>query len=132
MLAEDNALGVVRDWLEAFNRGDWQAFEEALAPNIMFTVPAQQTTLTGVESVMSSYASWRAAFTYLHVEMVDDFACGNRVAIHMNWTGTSATGDKPIRFPSCFLIRVEGGRLSAITDFYDQLTYEAQFEAPTS
>ncbi len=131
MLAEDDAFGVVSDWLEAFNSLDWQAFEAALAPNITFTVPAQQTTLTGVQSVMSSYTSWRATFSGLQVKIVDGFACGNRIAAHMLWTGTSAAEHKPIRFPSCFLITVDGSKITTITDFYDQLTYEAQFEGPT-
>ena len=121
-----DALTLVGDWLAAFNAGDWARFRRALAPMVVFRFRAEGLTIEGIEPVLESFTGWRGAFTALEGTIVDGFACGDRAAVELEWTGTSARTGRPIRFPSCWLIAVSGGRLAAIDDYYDQLTYRRQ------
>ena len=131
MQTTDGALGVVNNWLAAFNLSDWQQFSSYLAADATFTfshaLPAGSATLRGRDAVLDSYQGWRTVFSELQAEITDGFACDNRVAVQLHWSGRSADGDKPISFPACFLMTVENGQITAIADFFDQLTYDAQF-----
>ncbi len=124
------ALTLVGDWLAAFNEGDWARFRAALAPTVVFRFRAEGLAIEGVEPVMESFTGWRGVFTALQGTIVDGFACGNRAAVELEWTGTSARTGLPVRFPSCWLIAVSEGRLVEIDDYYDQLTYRRQLGEP--
>jgi ketosteroid isomerase-like protein len=130
MQDKEHGLSLVRDWLDALMQEDWERFANALTPGIRFVMTAQNEEFTGTEAVLASYQDWRGIFSELRVEVVDGFACGDRVAVHMLWTGNTVKDSRPIRFPSCFLIRLAADKIAAITDFYDQLTYEAQLATP--
>jgi ketosteroid isomerase-like protein len=124
------ALTLVGDWLAAYNEGDWARFRRALAPAVVFRFRAEGLTPEGIEPVMASFTGWRGAFTALEGAIVDGFACGDRAAVELEWAGMSARTGRPIRFPSCWLIAVSGGRLVEIDDYYDQLTYRRQLGEP--
>jgi hypothetical protein len=57
----ENALQIVRDWLDALNRSDWDGFTAALDPEIAFVFHARGETFRGVERVLGSYAAGAAS-----------------------------------------------------------------------
>lgn len=132
MSQEIDALDLVRRWIDAFNREDWEAWGRLLAPEATFTfahdLPDAGATRRGREALVAGDQGWRSSFSKFNGEIVDGFSSRDRVAVQMWWSGIAASNDNPIGFAACFLITVEDDQITRIVDFYDQLSYDAQFK----
>ena len=130
-MTTDN-LDLIGCWLDALNRTDWDEFAGMLSPDATFTfthaLPAESATLRGRDAVLASYTGWRRGFSELRGEIVDGFEAGDRAIVQLWWNGVAAESGNRIEFAACFLITIEDDRITRIVDFYDQLSYNEQFE----
>lgn len=136
MNTTQTTLHLVREWIERFNADDRPGFTALLADDITFTQVSTGTVDRAADGVVASMWSWRALFTQIHAEIETAFASssGDQAFLAVIWTGsrkpTSAASDEApakIKFPAWFLFQVRDGHIVAAHDFYDQLSYQEQF-----
>jgi hypothetical protein len=110
-------LEVARDWLEAFNRGDWEIFNAQLHPKVIFTQRKISSVDHGVEDVFSSFQDWRAGHSDLNGHIIDGFEHGDRAVLEVHWMGTKVNGEA-VDFYACLLFKARDEKLIEIVDYY--------------
>ena len=117
-----------RIWVDALNRGDISAADEAFAPNAIIHItgsPVPDLDLAGFKLML---AGIRAAFPDLHFTIEDQIASGDKVATRWSAEGShtgplgdiAATG-KPVRIWGLIYDRVENGRVVERWEQWDQI-----------
>jgi steroid delta-isomerase-like uncharacterized protein len=117
---EDQSLEVCRRAVAAFNANDPSAFEALFTPDITRHDLARVIDdFTGREHVGGFLSLLRTAMPDLRIEIEDAFAQGNRVAMHLSFSGTHqgdllgvAPTGKRITFSGVNLYRLAGGRIA--------------------
>jgi predicted ester cyclase len=119
-LSERNVV-VVRDYIEAINRGRLDRLEEWISPDYFEREVDSQgeprvVFVGGAEAYRERVGALRGAFPDLHGAIDNIMAEGNLVATHITWTGTHkgefrgiwATGTK-VSWGSTRFRRIENG-----------------------
>jgi steroid delta-isomerase-like uncharacterized protein len=116
---------------EGFNKGNLDAVDEIVSPDVITHNPIILDAPSGPDSVRGGIDMIRRAFPDLQVDILDMIAEGNRVAVFMVMSGTNAgdyrrggaTGKKG-SLRAFFIWRVEDGRLAeswGVADRFDFL-----------
>ena len=92
--------------------------------NFTFGYPLQ---CSGINHVfLRKYALLQALVSIIFKH--PDLSLNNdRAVVQLWWSGVAENGN-PIDFAACFLITIEDNQITRIVDFYDQLSYNSQFE----
>ena len=83
-MSERNVV-VVRDYIEAINRGRLDRLEEWISPDYF---EREVVFVGGAEAYRERVGALRGAFPDLHGAIDNIMAEGNLVATHITWTGT--------------------------------------------
>jgi steroid delta-isomerase-like uncharacterized protein len=119
MANNDNTLTTIQQWIDAFNHEDWDRFTALMADDITFTQQTDGQTDRSAASVRATFEAWRTDWTDLHGEITNAFACGDRGAIEVIWTGTLQQGER-IKFPACLVCTLHEGKIVQVRDYYDR------------
>ena len=117
-----------RVWVEALNRGDISAADQAFAPDAVIHItgsPVPSLDLAGFKLML---AGIRAAFPDLHFTIEDQIASGDKVAIRWTAEGTNsgALGDvaatgKRVRIDGLIFDRLANGKVVERWEQWDQM-----------
>jgi predicted ester cyclase len=89
---EENKELVRRLYEEGFNKGDLDAVDELVSPDVVTHNPIILDAPSGSDSIRGGIEMIRSAFPDFHVEVVELIAEGDRVASFLRMSGTN-TGD---------------------------------------
>jgi steroid delta-isomerase-like uncharacterized protein len=116
MDAENPVKDVYRRIIDAISRGDADALDELMVPDIVDHNPVPDQ-VPGVEGFKQWMATARGSFPDFSGTVEDVVAEGNRVAARVTWRGTHRgeflrippTG-RTVSFPAFHIVRFSGGR----------------------
>lgn len=122
---------------EAYNRKDWDAARELLAPDFVYDEVATGRKVKGVEKVLDLWRGWAKAFPDSRGTMEDPLVDGNEVVLRLRWRGTHSgplslpSGEvlpskKKIDLRACEVFRIEDGKAVEIRHYFDMLTMLSQ------
>src|SRR5579884_3791495 len=117
-----NRIDIVRRNLEAFARGDWDAFRRDLTDDAVYEEEGTQRRLEGIDRYLEVVKAWKAAFPDLQATLKETVASGDAVVAELEWAGTH-TGElrgpmgalpptnRFVKVPAVLLSRFEGDKV---------------------
>ena len=139
-MAGAGTLELMREWVDAFNRGDRERFMAMLADDAVEKSQAIGIEFKGPEKMTRWFWNWRSPFPDLRWEIVDSFADGDRGVLELMWNGTHQgelktpdatippTG-RSVAFPQCFVVTTREGKIARIVVYTDRMTTLTQLGA---
>ncbi len=120
VMSDHQSLEVCTNAVAAFNANDPAAFEALFTPDIKrHDLQGAIDDWQGRENVTGFLNLLRTAMPDLHIEIEDAFDSGDRVAMHLTFSGTHngellgvAPSGKSIAFKGVNLYRLEGGKIA--------------------
>lgn len=116
---------VARDYLETFNRRDWDHFTSLFAPQYSYTGGDGQTE-QGPEAGLAVAQMFAAAMSDARIEIRTVHVAGNTAIVEFEGSGTHdgdfmgipASGRKVV-MPVVTILDIEGGKITAEREFMD-------------
>jgi steroid delta-isomerase-like uncharacterized protein len=126
-------------FVDAFNRADWEAFRDSIAPDAVYTETGTGRRVEGADAYVELCQGWKAAFPDVVGTIRTSMASGGAVAQEIVWEGThtgaletpagviDASGNH-ISVPAATWIRYAGDRAQEIHHYLDVLTLLQQVQ----
>jgi len=128
---------VARGMIDAWNRGDPDALDGLIAPDYRFHDPADPALPRGPAGAKQQLTGFRTAFPDLRLTIEAEIGEGNLVVQRLAGTGTHRGAflgvpptDRPVKFTSIEVMRIEGGKIAEHWDELDALGLLRQLGAP--
>ena len=134
----EDSLKVIEGVENAMNARDWEAWNNLHAENVVLHSPDSPGPTEGRAKVQEWYKAFTEGFPDLEVKQLQLFASGNWVVGEYSVTGTH-TGPLPgpegeipptnkrVTVASATVYHVEEGQVAEIHEYFDQLSFMAQF-----
>lgn len=103
--------------IRAWNEGDLDALDEAVAPNYVRHLSDGRTLRTRDE-FKQHVAGLRATMPDIQTAVHHTFTDGEHAALRFTTTGTLPNGNT-LRFDGAVIVRIENGRLAEEWEFFD-------------
>ena len=132
-MAEQDAINLLRENLDAFNAGDTNRLGATLADDAVYDEKGTQRRVQNRDEVVKVTFGWRQAFHDAHGAIQNIFGSGNQAVAEIVWEGTHSAdmsgpgGGKPangkrVRVPANMVVTTEGGRLKETHHYFDMMT----------
>lgn len=79
---------LARDSIEAFNRADWNRWNELHAPNVVYEEIATERRMTGRDEILVGLKGWRQAFPDLKGTITNLIVRDDQALLEVEWEGT--------------------------------------------
>ena len=131
---EEQNKALVKRQFEAWEKGDFEAYKEVVAPDYAYYSPSRSTKPMSREETIEFGKMLHNAFPDINWSIEELFAVGDRVIVRFTSTGTHegefqgipATGNK-VETSGIVIIRIENGKIVEEKEEYDQLGIMQQF-----
>ena len=132
-----DAIGTLRENIEAFNAGDWDRVAATIAKDGVYVEAGTQRRTVGPAANLELMKGWKAAFPDATGTITNTFGSGNQAVAEITWTGTHdgdmespegtipATGRK-INLDACIAVTVENGEIKESHQYFDLMTMMQQ------
>jgi steroid delta-isomerase-like uncharacterized protein len=132
-----DAASVASEFMEAFNRSDWDRFTALCSPDITYIEKGTNRSAKGIDEILGVAHGWKAAFPDIHGNIIARANCGNTAVLEITWTGSNdgpiemasgtlpATG-KSVEFDDAQIYEVENGQIVEFRNYGDFLTMLTQ------
>jgi len=115
-----NSSDILKKNLEAFNKGDLEAFGSTLAPTGRYEEHATQRVTTSRDEEVDLTRGWRQAFPDAQARIRNIFASGDHAVAEVTWEGTHK-GD--LDGPAASLVvKVRNGEITESHHYFDMNT----------
>jgi len=126
-------------FIDAFNRADWDAFRDSIAPDAVYSETGTGRRVAGADAYVGLCHGWKAAFPDVVGTIRSSIASGDVVAQEIVWEGThtgaletpagviDATGNR-ISVDAATWIRYADERAQEIHHYLDVLTLLQQVQ----
>lgn len=138
-MGEDDALKVIEAVEKAMNARDFEAFANLHAEDVSLHAPDTPEPIRGRDAVKEWYGGFVNGFPDMDVKTERLFAQGEWVCGEYSITGTHTEPlpgpggsdpipptNKPIQLASATVYRVQGGKVTEVTEYFDQLGFMMQ------
>lgn len=128
----DDAIGLARQLLEAFNGGNRDQFGSLLTDDVVQVEPGG-ATFNGPKEVTANMWSYRNTFPDLQATVTDAFGSGDKAALEVTFAGTYepytyGKEAKRVTSDACMVAVAGGERISRFTIYIDRLAMLDQLE----
>ena len=139
-MAEQDAIRVARENIEAFNAGDWQRLKATLAPDSVYDEVGTQRRIQGADEVVQALQGWKQAMPDAKGTVANAVASGNTATLEITWEGTQtgplagpggtipASGKRQVT-RAAFIATVEGDRIKESHHYFDMMALLQQLGA---
>jgi steroid delta-isomerase-like uncharacterized protein len=119
---------LVRQWLEAWNKGDFETFKEILAPEFALFYPSNSSKSISLEETIEMGKMLRKAFPDINWSMEELIVTEDKAVIRViergthegEFLGISAKGDEH-EMSAIWISRIENGRIVEQREDFDML-----------
>ena len=139
-MAEQDAIRVARENIEAFNAGDWQRVKATLAPDSVYDEVGTQRRLQGAEEIIEALKGWKQAMPDVRGTVTNAVASGNTVTQEITWEGTQtgplagpggtipASGKRQVT-RAAWIATIQGDKISESRQYFDMMSLLQQLGA---
>jgi steroid delta-isomerase-like uncharacterized protein len=132
-MTEQDLIKLARENVEAYNVGDWQRLQAALAPDVVYHEVGSQQRLQEADQLVQAYQGWKQAAPDGKGTITNAFASGNSVVLEVNWTGTQTgplvgpggtipSSGKPWSIMAAQVITLQDDKIKELHQYFDLLT----------
>ena len=116
---------IAREYLESFNRRDWDRIRDLFAPGYSYT-GGDGEKRQGPEAGLAIVQMWAGAFPDARIEIRDIHVAGDTAIVEFQAGGTqdgelmgiAATGRK-VSMPVCTVLDIKDGKITAEREYMD-------------
>ena len=116
---------IARDYLEAFNRRDWDRIRELFAPEYSYTGGDGQKR-EGPEAGLAVAQMWSAAFSDAKIDIRHIHTAEHVATVEFTGSGTHdgelmgiAPTGKRVSIPACTVLKIKDGKIKAEREYMD-------------
>ena len=130
---EEQNVALVKQMVEAFTKGDYEAVKNASSPGFVWYIPSKTMIAKSQEEMIGIGKQMLKAFPDLAISIEEAYATGNRVAIRYKWRATHQgewegipeTGNK-LELTGTGIWRIENGKVTENREDFDTLGFMTQ------
>jgi len=130
-----NPEAIAREYLESFNRRDWDGMRNVLAPGYSYT-GGDGERQEGPDAGLAVAQGFAAAMSDAKIEFKKVHVAGDTAIVEFQGSGThdgefmgiAATGKK-VTMPVCMIVDVKDGKIAAEREFMDMSHFFQQIGA---
>ncbi len=139
-MAEQEAIRIARENIEAFNAGDWRRVRATLAPDSVYDEVGTQRRLQGADEIVQALQGWKQAMPDAKGTITMALASGNTVTLEITWEGTQtgplagpggpipASGKRQVT-RGAFIVTIQGDQIKESHQYFDMMTLLQQIGA---
>jgi steroid delta-isomerase-like uncharacterized protein len=139
-MANETAVSVATDALEAFNSADWSRFEQRIAPDVVYEETGTGRRVAGRDAYVDLCKGWKQAFPDVSGTIHRSVESGTTAVQEITWVGTHdgvletaagavpATGRK-VEVQATWWLTIEGGQAKEVHHHLDVLSLLQQVGA---
>ncbi len=139
-MAEQDAVRIERENIEAFNAGDWQRVRATLAPDCVYDEVGTQRRLRGADEVVQALQGWKQAMPDAKGTITSALASGNTATLEITWEGTQtgplvgpggtipASGKRHVT-RAALIATIQGDKIKESHHYFDMMTLLQQIGA---
>ena len=113
----------VREGIDAWNRGDWEAALAMLSPDVVWTIAQPLFDMPevshGREGAMAFWRKWAEIWEHIHVEIEDIAPFDDGIAAFVRWRARGRDGVE-VDQPVVFAFTIEDGLTTRFTGYWDR------------
>jgi steroid delta-isomerase-like uncharacterized protein len=140
IMAEQDAIRIARENLEAFNAADWERLKATLAPDSIYDEVATQRRLQGADEIVQAFKGWKQAMPDAKGTVTNAAASGNTVTQEITWEGTQTgplvgpggtippSGKRQVT-RAAWIATIEGGKIQESRQYFDMMALLQQLDA---
>jgi ketosteroid isomerase-like protein len=116
-------LEVVREWYEAFNRGDFEGWLDLLDPDVTWQAAREDpdSALHRGKDGLRRYAEqWIEAYDSLRVEPLDFIDRGEQVVVWVRVTGAGRISGIALDMEQAQVMTLRDGRIVRVHEYFDR------------
>lgn len=124
---------VLRQYLEAFTRGDWEAFRACLTDDAVYEEECTLRRAQGPDEIIKTLMPWKEAFPEAKVRLKEAFESGRTLVAELEWEGThSGRLDTPagsfeptgrrVKVAAVQVVRFENDKIAEVRHYFDLMT----------
>ncbi len=139
-MAEQDAIRVARENIEAFNAGDWQRLKATLAPDSVYDEVGTQRRIQGADEVVQALQGWKQAMPDAKGTVANAVASGNTATLEITWEGTQtgplvgpggtipASGKRQVT-RAAWIGTIQGDKIKETHHYFDMMSLLQQLGA---
>src|SRR5229473_4713311 len=135
-----NVIEIAKASITAYNEKDWSKAKDMLAADAVYDEKGTHRRIQGVGAIIEAFQGWANAFPDSKATFVSEFASGDTAVLEVVWkgvhtgplqtpTGIIPASNKRIELPACQVLKVEGGKVTSFTHYFDMVTLLTQIGA---
>ena len=135
-----NVVEIAKAAVNAYNDKDWSKAKDMLAADVVYDEKGTHRRIQGAGQIFEAWQGWAKAFPDSKATFVREFASGDTAVLELVWkgvhtgplptpTGIIPASNKPVEFPACEVVQVEGGKVKSVSHYFDMLTMLTQIGA---
>ena len=135
-----NVIEIAKAAVTAYNDKDWSKAKDSLAADAVYDEKGTHRRIQGAGQIIEAWQGWAKAFPNSKATFVREFASGDTAVLELMWrgvhtgplptpTGIIPASNKPVEFPACEVVQVEGGKVKSASHYFDMLTMLTQIGA---
>ena len=139
-MGEQDVIRLARDFVDAFNKSDWDRSRAQLPANTVYNGLGSQRSLKGPDEILEAMKSWKQAMPDFKGTVTNSFASGNRVTLEVTWrcthtgplvspAGTIPASGKSQTTPAAFVFEYDGDKIRESHHYFDMVTLLTQIGA---
>jgi len=133
-------LDIIRKHLEDYGNARWDAYQAALADNVVYEELATRVHAVGPAAYLEAVKKWKKGFPDLKAKVIRAFESGDVVFSELEWEGTQsgplegpfgtiAATNQHGKSRAALVCRIQNGKIVEARHYFDVLTVLAQLGA---
>jgi steroid delta-isomerase-like uncharacterized protein len=138
-----NAIEIAKAATTAYNDKNWDKVKALFAENGVYDEKGTGRRIQGAALVVEAWQGWAKAIPDSKATFVAEYASGDTAILEVVWkgkhtgplqtpSGTIPPSNKSIEIPACQVIKVEGGKVTTYTHYFDMVALLTQIGAMKS
>jgi steroid delta-isomerase-like uncharacterized protein len=135
-----SVVEVAKSQVAAYNRKDWSAVAEVLAPGCVYDEIATHRRVQGITDITAAWRGWATALPDSNATFDRVSVNGDSVTLELTWRGTQTgplempggalpPSGRSIEMRACQVVEVAGGQVQAVRHYFDMATLLQQLGA---
>ena len=139
-MAEHDLIKLAREWIHAFNTGEWEKMKHHMVPDSHYNELGTQRRIEGQDQIIQAFRGWKQALPDAKGTVTNAFGGGNTVALEITWEGTHKgplvtpggtippSGKRQVT-SAAMIVTFQGEKIKESRQYFDMLTFLQQIGA---
>jgi steroid delta-isomerase-like uncharacterized protein len=135
-----NIIEIAKAATIAYNDKNWDKVKAVFVEKAVYDEKGTGRRIQGIGQIIEAWQGWSKAIPDSKATFVAEYASGDTAVLEVVWkgvhtgplqtpTGIIPASNKRIDLPACQVLKVEGGKVTSFTHYFDMVTLLTQIGA---